>query len=67
MWESNPPRQLLATGTGVEDQGAHQHASTPMVVLLLQIIRHSFGNVYNSINPLSKVCQAQIQNQVLNY
>ena len=30
MWESNPPKQLFTTITGFEDQGAHQHPSTPI-------------------------------------
>jgi|GEM_PF-6651344 len=34
MWESNPPGQLLATCIGVEDLGAHQHASIPIVGLV---------------------------------
>ena len=29
MWESNPPKQLLTTLTGFEDQGPHQQPSTP--------------------------------------
>ena len=29
MWESNPPKRLFTPVTGFEDQGAHQHPSTP--------------------------------------
>ena len=29
MWESNPPKRLFTPITGFEDQGAHQHPSTP--------------------------------------
>ena len=29
-WESNPPKKLLTPITGFEDQGVHQHPSTPV-------------------------------------
>ncbi len=32
MWESNPPMRLPTPNTGFEDQRAHQHPSTPILL-----------------------------------
>lgn len=34
MWESNPPMRLPTPDTGFEDQRAHQHPSTPIILIL---------------------------------
>ena len=39
MWESNPPEKLLTPQTGFEDRKAHQHPSTPISCINMDVIK----------------------------
>lgn len=58
MWESNPPKKLLTPRTGFEDQRAHQHPSTPINRLHINI-KNSFFLYF--VSKLLKICSHMIK------
>ena len=50
MWESNPPKELFTPITGFEDQGAHQHPSTPVCNAILSHVSDLCNRFFLKIN-----------------